>query len=265
MLRWYGFLGILLIAFGEFLIFDRIEPFSTYLFFISLWLGYIFLVDALVYYRTKRSRLTSDPKSFWILFIISAAFWWFYEILNFFIDNWRYESVGKPEWLIFTIAFSTVLPAIFVTSDLLYSFKIFEKFKSKLKITKRKLSWFLFLGIVFLILPFVLPKYAFGLVWVSMFFLLDPINYLNKSPSIIGQLAKGKHKLMWTIMIGTLICGFFWEFWNFWAPAKWYYFVPFVGFWKVFEMPLLGFLGYLPFGLSLYAMYYFFIGLFKKK
>ena len=52
--------------------------------------------------------------------------------------------------------------------------------------------------------------------------------------------------------------GFLWEFWNYYAIPKWTYDIPFVGFFKIFEMPILGYLGYLPFALELYAMYYFF-------
>ena len=61
-----------------------------------------------------------------------------------------------------------------------------------------------------------------------------------------------------------MVCGFFWEMWNYWAAPKWVYHVPFVDFWHVFEMPLLGYLGYLPFALELYAMYHFFLGLAGK-
>lgn len=264
MFKKYGYLGILFIILGELLIFKPIQPYSTYLFFISLWLGYILVVDALVYHKTKTSRLTSNPKLFWLLFVLSALFWWFYEILNIFIDNWRYEGVGKPEWLMYTIAFSTVLPAVLETSDFLRYFKFWNKIKWRIKLTSFSISWFIFIGLIFLILPFVIPKYTFGLVWLSMFFLLDPINYLAGKTSILGDLKNKKPALLLTLMFGTLICGFFWEFWNYWAPAKWYYFVPFVGFFKIFEMPILGFLGYMPFGLSLYAMYIFFSGLFSK-
>ncbi len=55
------------------------------------------------------------------------------------------------------------------------------------------------------------------------------------------------------LMAGGLTCGFFWEFWNYWAAAKWTYTLPFLGpfeQYKAFEMPLLGFLGFLPFALE---------------
>ena len=48
----------------------------------------------------------------------------------------------------------------------------------------------------------------------------------------------------------ALICGFFWEMWNFHSLARWIYAVPFVNRFHVFEMPILGYTGYLPFGIE---------------
>jgi len=60
--------------------------------------------------------------------------------------------------------------------------------------------------------------------------------------------------------------GFFWEFWNYLSPfVKWKYNVPYVGFLKIFEMPILGYFGYLPFALEIYAFYWFVRGLFYHK
>jgi hypothetical protein len=50
--------------------------------------------------------------------------------------------------------------------------------------------------------------------------------------------------------LAALICGFFWEMWNFYSLAKWKYSIPFVHRFEIFEMPLLGYAGYLPFGLE---------------
>ena len=68
-----------------------------------------------------------------------------------------------------------------------------------------------------------------------------------------------------SLAVGCLICGFFWEFWNFYAYPKWIYHVPFVGFLKVFETPILGYLGYIPFSLELFALYHLVTGLLKQK
>jgi hypothetical protein len=56
------------------------------------------------------------------------------------------------------------------------------------------------------------------------------------------------------LWLGGLLCGFFWEMWNLHSYPKWIYHVPYDGFWKVFEMPILGYLGYLPFAMELYLM-----------
>ena len=50
--------------------------------------------------------------------------------------------------------------------------------------------------------------------------------------------------------LAALICGFFWEMWNYYSLARWTYSVPLVQRFPVFEMPLLGYAGYLPFGLE---------------
>ena len=59
---------------------------------------------------------------------------------------------------------------------------------------------------------------------------------------------------LYLLLLSGALCGFLWELWNFRAGSKWIYTVPHVGFLKVFEMPLLGFLGFPPFALECYAM-----------
>jgi hypothetical protein len=59
------------------------------------------------------------------------------------------------------------------------------------------------------------------------------------------------------LLVAGLVCGVLWEFWNFDAFPKWYYTIPFVGFWKVFEMPLLGYIGYGPFAWEVFAVFEF--------
>ena len=68
-----------------------------------------------------------------------------------------------------------------------------------------------------------------------------------------------------SLLLAGIIMGFFWEFWNYLAVTKWYYNIPFLGFFKIFEMPVLGYLGYFPFAFELYAMYWFIRSLFVKR
>ncbi|MCZ0454684.1 hypothetical protein, partial [Escherichia coli] len=68
------------------------------------------------------------------------------------------------------------------------------------------------------------------------------------------SLTRGDWRPVAALMLGALICGFFWEMWNIYSSPKWLYSTPGVEFLYVFEMPLLGYLGYLPFALELYAL-----------
>lgn len=67
----------------------------------------------------------------------------------------------------------------------------------------------------------------------------------------------------WLLFIITalagLICGFFWEMWNYYSLSRWEYVIPQVHGFQLFEMPLLGYAGYLPFGLTCVAIVDFFL------
>ena len=56
--------------------------------------------------------------------------------------------------------------------------------------------------------------------------------------------------ILFAPLVGALICGFFWEMWNYFSLARWTYTIPFVQRFHLFEMPILGYGGYLPFGLA---------------
>jgi hypothetical protein len=105
------------------------------------------------------------------------------------------------------------------------------------------------------------PLYFFPFVWLSVFFILEPINVWLGNRSLAERTAKGDWRTLYALWIGVLITGFFWEMWNYYAYPKWEYHVPFVGFGKIFEMPFLGYGGYLPFAMELYALYHLIVGL----
>jgi hypothetical protein len=62
-------------------------------------------------------------------------------------------------------------------------------------------------------------------------------------------MAKGDWRPTVSAALAALLCGFFWEMWNYHSLAKWIYSIPYVERIKIFEMPILGYMGYLPFGL----------------
>ncbi len=267
----YGIVGIILIFLVELNFFFKIQPFANW-YFPIIWLGYILVIDAIVYKLKGKSFINNHILQFIGLFVLSSLFWYVFEFLNFFVQNWEYiglASFDNERLLVFfkLIAFSTVLPAFFETTELIRAIHLFDKIKLKKshKISKTFLYSLIMAGIICFFLPMFFPIYTFPLIWLSFFLILDPINYLNKQPSIIGHLKDRKLVVPLSLLLAGIIMGFFWEFWNFWAISKWIYHIPFVGFLKIFEMPILGFLGYLPFAFELYAMYWFVRSLFIHK
>lgn len=274
MFKWYGLVGIIIIVLSELNFFFKIEPFASW-YFPIIWLGYILTVDALVYKLRKRSLISSRFYLFIGMLIISALFWWLFEFCNFTISNWSYSGLegvarfgGATAMSFFgTLSFAMVLPAFFETYELIRSIHLFDKIKlkKKHKITKKFLHVMMVIGVICFLSPIFLPRFTFPLVWLSFFFILDPINYLHKQPSIIKHLKDRKLVIPLSLLLAGIIMGFFWEFWNYWAVPKWTYNIPFVGFFKIFEMPVLGYLGYFPFAFELYAMYFFVKSLFVRK
>jgi len=111
---------------------------------------------------------------------------------------------------------------------------------------------------------FFYPRYFFPLTWGILIFLLEPINYRWGGKSILRDWKKGSLRKFYLLLLAGLICGILWEFWNFWASTKWIYTVPFFEELKLFEMPVLGFLGFPPFAVECYVFYNF-ISLFRYR
>jgi hypothetical protein len=264
MFRKYGFFGIVLVVLVELNFIFKIQPFANW-YFPIIWLGYILIIDALIYKLRKESPLTKQPKMMIAIFLFSIPFWYSFEFFNLFTLNWIYN----PEFnhLIRFISAAFIFPAVYETYILISTLPLFEKAKlhESYNITKGFLFTMIGTGVLCFGLPIFFPKYAFPLIGVSFFFILDPINYLHKKPSIVGHLKdRNLHTPLSLVLVG-LVVGLLWEFWNYWAIPKWFYNVPFFGFLKVFEMPVLGYLGYIPFTFELYAMYWFTLSLFRHK
>ena len=85
-------------------------------------------------------------------------------------------------------------------------------------------------------------------------FILEPINYWTSRPHFLEDLRHGDWRTVISLSLGALVCGLFWEMWNYYSFPKWFYHIPQLGFWHIFEMPLLGYGGYVPFALELYAL-----------
>ncbi|HHT9118462.1 MAG TPA: hypothetical protein ACFYD1_07510, partial [Candidatus Hypogeohydataceae bacterium YC38] len=166
-------------------------------------------------------------------------------------------------------AFATIMPGIFQTAELLETLRIFRGFKiARLKVTNRIIYGGVVLGFIFIMTPLLVSQYyarfLFALVWTGFVMLLDPIVYSSGGGSLLKDLEEGTLERILCLFVAGYICGFLWEFWNYWAAAKWVYTAPFTPNIRVFEMPLAGFLGFGPFAWEYFAMYNF-ARLFGKK
>ena len=259
-----GYVGSGLIAVGWYLAWVRPDGFQ-FLWehsFLLLWMGYNLVVDALNWSRTGTSLLTRNRAAYAGMFVLSIPGWWLFEFLNLYVQNWHYvlnRPIGNFEYAVRTsIDFSVVIPSVFSTAEWWSSLRFLEgssRWKS-IAVTPRRLAAYLLLGIGMLVAVITLPRYCFPLVWVSLYFIFDSLNGFLGAPSLSGFLERGNWRPLIALALGALTCGFFWEMWNFYSLPKWIYTIPFVDVFHIFEMPLPGYLGYLPFGLELYALYF---------
>lgn len=255
----HGWVGILLIALAWPLNWG-LPGLRTHLLFFPLWLGYALVVDALVLRRSGTSILARSPRDFALLFACSAPVWWPFEAFNERTHNWQYlggdRFGGLTYFLLTTLSFSTVMPAVFGTAELTRTAGWMRRLSSgpRLAPTRGLLLAMLGVGVAMVALSMALPEYFYPFLWGSAFFLAEPINAWRGRPSLLAYLARGDWRPVAALALGALICGFFWEMWNYGSYPKWTYHTPGVEFLHVFEMPLLGYLGYPPFGLELYAL-----------
>jgi hypothetical protein len=192
-----------------------------------------------------------------LLFPLSAVFWWFFEYLNRFVQNWHYSGADYPSVTYFTLAslsFATVLPAVLSVHEWLLTFSRLRAFLARDGF--RKLSggpaaaWGTFLLCsAGLLLLGVWPDHLFWLLWVAPLGMILAVQALGGRRSVMLQsLAAGRWGAVAVAALAGLFCGFFWELWNYCSLARWVYTIPWVDRFRVFEMPILGYAGYLPFG-----------------
>ncbi len=255
----YAGFGLLLLFFPLSAL--EVEPVHTF-YYIFAWWPLIFLIDGIIYVIREESLIINRPREFFIMLPWSAFIWFIFEIINVRLQNWQYMYVPSSNYLRWTgyfLSYATVLPAIFEISELLETLNIFKNAKIRpLKISNRLLSSLLYTGIISAALIYFFPKYFFWLTWGTFIFLLEPVNYRLGLNSFLKEFARGKIRKFYLLLASGLICGIIWEVLNYWAGAKWVYTVPFVGeFFKICEMPILGFLGFPPFAIECYAVYSF--------
>jgi hypothetical protein len=257
----HGWLGLFALIGCEYLMFHGVEPVATY-FSPLAWTSYILIADAAACAITGRSRFREEPRGLLKMAALSIPLWLIFEAYNLRLANWAY--VGLPasrieRWFGYAWSFATITPGIFMTAALIESFGWFKDESRPVRLSRAAENALVGIGAAFLLIPLAVPArvsaYFFGLVWLGFLFLLEPINYRLALPSFEGDLARGRHARLYSFLIAGWVCGWLWEFWNYWARAGWVYTFPIGQQWKIFQMPAPGYLAFPVFALECFAMY----------
>ncbi|MGH9487123.1 MAG: hypothetical protein ACRD04_05975 [Terriglobales bacterium] len=258
----YGWWALAALGLLELLLALRIPVVVT--FFTALaWTAYIPAVDAAVY-RRRGDSLLHHGGAFAAMALLSVPAWLIFEAYNLCLRNWAYVGVPRNFWL-FALgaswAFATIFPGIFETAELFHC--TWTK-RSRCRNWRARPGPWIVAGVMLLVVPLALPShlaaYTFALVWVGFIFLLDPINRRLGWPSLLAELEAGRPGSSWALLLSGAACGFFWEFWNYWAQARWEYIFPILHRYRIFAMPVPGFVGFPPFALECFTIYSFLAG-----
>jgi hypothetical protein len=257
----WGWLGVALLLAGWALAWTRlpwaaaIQPYT----FSPPWFGYILVVNALAFRRSGTCLLTARPGAFLLLFPVSAGFWWYFEYLNRFVQNWHYVDIADLSasgyfWMA-TLAFSTVLPAVYGTYEALTAgLGRTPAHEPPPPPTPRPrpvaAAALLVLSGAGLVFLGVAPDLLFPLLWLAPLFILVAARLFAGRPPLDPEPGEAIGPRIARFAAAALICGFVWELWNACSLARWIYTVPYVNRFHLFEMPILGYAGYLPFGVE---------------
>ncbi|MCA9430592.1 MAG: DUF4332 domain-containing protein [Candidatus Omnitrophica bacterium] len=230
-------------------------------FYAFAWWGYIFMLDGFCSMKRGSSILTTRRRHFWPMVIWSITFWYLFEALNLRYQNWYYVGAFQNLFIGYVFgwfAFGTVLIGMFETYEAVCVLGFWKNWKGK---PRQYAPWVSYawqgLGLTMLTLSVVFPTYLAPLIWGSLTFIVDPWNYRNGRRSLLKDLERRDWGTVARIMFGGLVCGAVWESMNFFAPQKWIYTVRGLENFKLFEMPLLGFLGFPALALDGMAFYSF--------
>ena len=253
---WWGTLGFVLsgcawlLAWSESIVPPQLRRHT----FTVLWLGYILAMNGLTQRRAGESLVSHHGRWLLALFPISAGFWWLFEYLNQFVDSWYYSGVqASSSWGYFlqaTLPFSTVLPAVASTRAWLSSYPRFDVVDLPAVRGHHSLAWVaLAAGMLALVGIGLWPEFLFPALWVAPLLLFGGLQHLLIGETLLTPLKRGDWRPLLQPALAGLMCGMLWELWNYGSAAKWHYSIPYVQRFHLFEMPLLGYAGYLPFGI----------------
>lgn len=271
---WF-WIGAAVTLFFWWLMWTRVTPFGdlVYYAFTPLWWGFILTLDGLVYHCSGGySLLASRPKTLLISAAVSLVGWTYFEYFDYFaLGDWYYPNSTMPQLshstivLLFLTAYTTVWPAIFEWYNLLNTVPcLATRYTNgpKVALPGGPLLW----GGFFLIFAMVFYPYPlFWVLWVGTLMVFSGQLIRKGIWNPFTAMAQGNWGPALLMALGTLCNGLFWEMWNWGSahptnpvtnPNYWMYNIPYVNVIHIFsEMPLLGYMGYMPFGILAWVMF----------
>jgi len=273
---WF-WIGGAVMLFCWWLMWARVTAFGSlvYYAFTPLWWGFIMVLDGLVYRRNNgRSLFSIRPHATLILAVVSVAAWAYFEYFDYFVlSNWYYPNSHHIRELshatvvaLFLLAYSTVWPVVLEAYTLLRTFPALRVRYSQGPRVKLPGELLLVAGLVLLVLMVFLPYPLFWVVWIGPLLVVGGVLIREGVWTPFAALAKGDWSPLLLSALGSLFIAIFWEVWNYGSahpnplpltnPNYWEYAVPYVNVIHLFsEMPLLGFPGYLPFGVMVWVAF----------
>jgi hypothetical protein len=250
-----------------------------------VWVGYLILLEGLLTLINGQSPLRKRPNHVLLCALASVFIWAVFDMINFNLGMKAWLYIGMPgtpgipggfhnRAFGYFLAFATIVPGMLLSGQLLLDLGLLDWARAGRNCGAgfqpassssgfRMPHWGLWISLLAgaAMLAWVLlsrSPVTNYVLWTSLVFLLDPINYWLGRPSMFRDWERGWFGRTLAAFAGGLICGFLWEFWNYWALTKWTYHLPFLGRaeqYRYFEMPLPGLLGFIPFGIECWIMW----------
>jgi hypothetical protein len=280
-LPWWFWTGMLVCAVSVYFMWFGVLDIAMWM-FVPAWWGFIVGLDGLAWSLSGGfSPITNKPKEFVSLIIMSVLGWYVFEFLNYYApENWFYPNAHlfsqgmNVVW--YTLSYTTVWPAV---AEWYFVLNAIPAVRNrwcngpKFQMTRQGQWVVLLVGAASLALYGAVPYLFFWALWVGPLVLLSPTLALMGLWTPYRPIAKGNWSPVILAALASVATAVSWESWNYGSqffhgnvptnPNYWVYDIPYVNVIHLFsEMPLLGYFGYLPFGLLVWVWWLICVQLF---
>ncbi|HEV2751310.1 MAG TPA: DUF4332 domain-containing protein [Gemmatimonadales bacterium] len=236
----------------------EIPPVPTW-FYVLAWYPTLVILDEAVVLLGGESLL-GRPRELVLMLWWSVVIWLLFEALNFRLQDWYYVFLpsGRLErWLGITVSLATVVPAVLLGERVLDRLGVWRDLRWRaVPLDTKRLRVAGWAGLGLLVAALAFPRFLHPLTWVAVWLMVEPRLYaVAPDRSLFADVARGSWGRIARLMAAGLFAGVLWETFNSVARGRWIYTVPFLEGLKIFEMPLVGFLGFPFFALEVWSLY----------